>query len=348
MNALSHAGVKLTVSFLVVSAAWCSAQTDVNPRTLLEEIAASEHSARAWYAEGVETGELTGEGINLRTEVAFKAVFRDPSHLRWETTGDNRTLVVCDGADHWTYSEPGTGFYRYPVEVSPCASQLPSFDGLLDNLVSVTLAGGDHIQFEGASRGCGILRAEYSIPASRSTTVVPGTTIIRTMCVEPERRLILRDRTETRATGSNARFTRTITFSAYQRDSHIPEEAFRFEVPTGTFLDPGPQITEEHSGVVDGTYRVGSEVSRPRLIQKVEPSWTEEARQAGISGLVLVSFAVDSEGNPRGLTVTRGLGYGLDERAIEAVGQWRFLAALKNDAPVAVRDLTVAVGFRLP
>jgi TonB family protein len=211
--------------------------------------------------------------------------------------------------------------------------------------------GGDRIQFEGVSRDCDVIRAEYRIPAAipalkRGATA--GTTIIRTLCIEPKRRLILSDRMESWATGSNTRAIRTITFSSYERDVKIPEEAFRFEVPTGTFLDPGPQITEADSDGSDGRYRVGAGVSRPQLIQTAEPSLTEEARQAGVSGVVLVSFAVDSEGNPQDLAIARGLGYGLDERALDTVRQWRFRAGLKDGAPVAVGNLTVAVSFRMP
>jgi len=342
------ARVNLTAASLILPAALCSAQTSVDPRALLERIAASERGAPVRHAEGVETGELTGEGINLRTEVTFKSVFRDSSHVRWETTGDSRSLTVCDGVDHWTYSEPGIGFYRNPVAEGQCRSQLSAFDTLLDNLVSATIVGADHIPFEGVPRDCEMIRAEYRIPAPRSNRASDGTTIIRTACIEPKRNLILRDRTESWATGSNARFTRTITFSSYERNGEIPEGAFRFEVPTGTFLDPGPQITEADSGVADGTWRVGSGVSRPELIQKIEPSLTEEARQAGVSGLVLVSLAVDSEGNPRDCEVTRGLGFGLDEKALESVRQWRFRAGQKDGAPVAVGNLTVGVNFRLP
>jgi TonB family protein len=329
-----------------------AAQTSVDPRVLLEKLEASSRDAQAWRAEGVETGEVTGEGLNLHTETAFKAAFRDSSHVRWETSGDGRTLMVCDGVDRWTYAEPGTGFYRVALvptmEAGPCRPALPVLDGLLDHLASATVVGGDHIPFDGASRDCDIIRAEYRIPAGRGggqvsspgskTGVIAGTTIIRTLCVDSARKLILRDRTESWATGSNARSTRTITFSSYERDAKIPDETFRFEVPTGTFLDPGPQIDEGDAGGV----------SRPVLIQKVEPMWTEEARQAGISGMVLVSLTVDAEGRPQDLSVTRKLGYGLDESAIEAVRQWVFRAGLKDGAAVAVGKVTVAVDFRMP
>lgn len=356
---MSWADINLTAAFLVVSTVivstpLCAAQTNLDPHAVLEQISAAERAARVWNAEGVEIGELTGEGMNLHTEIQFKAAFRDPSHVRWETTGDNRTLMVCDGVDHWMYSEPGTGFYRIPLfssdgEPSPCRSRLPAYSDLLENLVSATIAGGDHVPFEGALRDCEIVHAEYWIPAARGAGATAGTTIIRTACVDPARKLILRDRTESWTTGSATRSTRTITFSSYQRDAEIPDEAFRFDVPTGTFLDPGPQIAEGDSGAVnaDGIWRAGNGVSRPQLIQKVEPSWTDEARQSAVSGLVLVSLTVDAEGNPRDLSVTRGLGHGLDEKALEAVRQWRFHPGLKDGAPVAVGGLTVAVDFRL-
>jgi TonB family protein len=266
--------------------------------------------------------------------------------------------MVCDGADRWTYSEPGTGFYRSPIiapggEASPCKSRLPDYRDLLDKLVSATITGTDHIRFEGVPTNCEIVHAEYWIPAARgagaTAGATAGTTIIRTACLDPARRLILRDRTESWTTGSSTRFTRTVTFSSYERDAAIPDDAFRFDVPTGTFLDPGPQIAEGESGAPDrtGAWHVGNGVSRPQLIQKVEPSFTDEARQSAISGLVLVSLAVDVDGTAKNLAVTRGLGHGLDEKALDAVHQWLFHPGLKDGAPVAVGGLTVAVDFHL-
>ncbi|HEY3823349.1 MAG TPA: energy transducer TonB [Bryobacteraceae bacterium] len=339
------ADINLAAVILVASASLCPAQSASNSRALLESIAASRHEARAWRAEGNETGELTGEGINLHTQMTFRAIFRDRSHALWETSGDTRTLSVCDGVDHWTFAEPGTGFHREPAKVSPCSSQLPTFEDLLYNMVSATSAGVDHISFEGAPRECQIIRAEYRIPAPTENPAVggkappAGTTLIRTVCVDPARKLILRDRTESWATGANTRFIRTVTFSSYQLDIEVPDSAFRFEVPTGTFLDPGPQLAEGDPG--------SSGVSRPRLIQKVDQAWTDEARQAGISGIVLVSLTVDPEGNPEHIAVTRGLGYGLDEKALEAVRQWRFSPGLKDGVP-ATANLTVAVDFHQP
>ena len=55
---------------------------------------------------------------------------------------------------------------------------------------------------------------------------------------------------------------------------------------------------------------------------------------------------VDDQGRPRDIRVVRGLGFGLDARAVEAVKQWRFQPAMKDGRPVNVQ-ISVEVGFRL-
>jgi TonB family protein len=54
------------------------------------------------------------------------------------------------------------------------------------------------------------------------------------------------------------------------------------------------------------------------------PQYSEEARIAGLEGTVMVQGVIAADGSARGLQVTRHLGLGLDERALEAVSQWRF------------------------
>ncbi len=55
---------------------------------------------------------------------------------------------------------------------------------------------------------------------------------------------------------------------------------------------------------------------------------------------------VDDQGRPRDIRVVRGLGFGLDARAINAVKQWRFQPAMKDGRPVNVQ-ISVEVGFKL-
>jgi len=63
---------------------------------------------------------------------------------------------------------------------------------------------------------------------------------------------------------------------------------------------------------------------------------------------VLISLIVDALGNPQSVIVKRPLGMGLDEKAIEAVKQWKFKPAIdqKTGKPVPVQ-ISVEVNFRL-
>ena len=78
-----------------------------------------------------------------------------------------------------------------------------------------------------------------------------------------------------------------------------------------------------------------------------EPAYTPQARLVQRQGTVVVSADIGPEGGaPHNVRVLRGLGLGLDERAIEAVEKWRFKPAEKDGKPVAVK-VTVRVNFRL-
>ena len=84
----------------------------------------------------------------------------------------------------------------------------------------------------------------------------------------------------------------------------------------------------------------------PQLLWKTEPEYSEEARRARFQGSVMLALDVDSEGHPRNIRVVRSLGLGLDERAVEAVAQWRFKPGLLNGRPVN-SPVSVEVSFRL-
>jgi TonB family protein len=93
-------------------------------------------------------------------------------------------------------------------------------------------------------------------------------------------------------------------------------------------------------------YRVGNGVTAPRLIFKLEPQYTEEARAAKYQGTVLLYIEVQPDGRATNIRVQRSLGLGLDEKAVEAVQQWRFTPGTKDGVPVPVAA-TIEVNFRL-
>ncbi|MCU1274359.1 MAG: TonB family protein [Bryobacterales bacterium] len=93
-------------------------------------------------------------------------------------------------------------------------------------------------------------------------------------------------------------------------------------------------------------HRVGGDVSAPSVLQKVDPEYTEEARAAMLSGTVVMSLEVGPDGLAQNARVSRGLGLGLDENAIDAISQWRFRPGIKDGQPVTVAA-TIEVNFRL-
>lgn len=95
-----------------------------------------------------------------------------------------------------------------------------------------------------------------------------------------------------------------------------------------------------------GVYRIGGDVTAPKVLSKVEPQYTEEARLAKYSGTAVLSVEIGADGVPRNIQVVRGLGLGLDDNAVAAVSTWRFQPATKEGAPVPVAA-QIEVNFRL-
>jgi periplasmic protein TonB len=87
-------------------------------------------------------------------------------------------------------------------------------------------------------------------------------------------------------------------------------------------------------------------LTAPRLIYRVEPQYTEEARSAKLAGTVILKIVVDEQGNAENIEVTKSLDEGLDQKAVEAVRAWRFAPGTKDGEPVRV-VASVEVNFRL-
>ena len=102
----------------------------------------------------------------------------------------------------------------------------------------------------------------------------------------------------------------------------------------------------EGGGVGGGIFHVGGGVSPPRAIFSPEPEFSEEARKAKYQGVVTLALVVGTDGRPSNIRVQSSLGMGLDEKAIEAVKNWRFDPAMKDGHPVRV-EIAVEVDFHL-
>jgi TonB family protein len=100
-------------------------------------------------------------------------------------------------------------------------------------------------------------------------------------------------------------------------------------------------------GTGGGPYRPGSGIDPPRLLREVKAEYTEEARRRGLTGGVDLEIVIKRDGTVGDVTVLKGLGGGLDQRAIAAVKQWRFSPARrKGEAVDVIVEVTVEFTLR--
>lgn len=114
-------------------------------------------------------------------------------------------------------------------------------------------------------------------------------------------------------------------------------------IGSGSGAGVGPGTGGGYGG---GLYRVGGGVSPPVAIYMPQAEFSEQARMAKYQGQCVVEVVVDAKGLPRNPRVVQHLGMGLDEKAIEAVKQYRFKPAMLAGHPVAV-DINVIVDFHI-
>jgi len=87
--------------------------------------------------------------------------------------------------------------------------------------------------------------------------------------------------------------------------------------------------------------------SSPECVYCPNPVFSDEARKAKLQGAVLLRLVVTPEGRAAQIHVVKGLGLGLDEKAVEAVREWRFKPAREPGGKLVAVGITVEVMFRL-
>jgi TonB family protein len=92
--------------------------------------------------------------------------------------------------------------------------------------------------------------------------------------------------------------------------------------------------------------KVGGDVKAPKVTYAPDPEYDEFAKQAHVEGMVRFRVIVDEQGLPRDIEITQPIGFGLDEKALEAISTWRFEPAKRGDQPVKVQ-INIEVNFRL-
>jgi periplasmic protein TonB len=134
-----------------------------------------------------------------------------------------------------------------------------------------------------------------------------------------------------------------------EADSHGPGKGGGTGTGTGTGIGQGDGSgvgPGSGGGTGGGPYRPGSGIEAPRLLHEVRADYTEEARQRNIAGDVVLEIVVRRDGSVGDVKILKGLPSGLNDKAVQAVRQWRFAPARRLGTPVDV-IVEVSVEFKL-
>jgi len=111
----------------------------------------------------------------------------------------------------------------------------------------------------------------------------------------------------------------------------------------------GPGVGPGYGGGIGGgAFRAGrGGVGFPQCLYCPNPTYTEEARKAKYQGTVLLRAIITADGRATNIQVIKGLGLGLDEKAVEAVRSWRFKPATGPDGRPVPAWTPIEINFRI-
>ncbi|MFN8007583.1 MAG: energy transducer TonB [Terriglobia bacterium] len=124
----------------------------------------------------------------------------------------------------------------------------------------------------------------------------------------------------------------------------VPMPAGRWTMQFSEMPDKNPAATTKVSA---NAQTVGSQVLlaagdaliQPRPLRKVDPGRPEDEELAKLRGLVVLYAVIRKDGGVDKVRVIRSLNPALDERAVEALKQWKFKPAMLGENPVEVQAL---------
>jgi TonB family protein len=112
---------------------------------------------------------------------------------------------------------------------------------------------------------------------------------------------------------------------------------------SGGGLGPG-----EGGGTGGGAFRAGvNGVGMPTCPYMPDPQYSDEARKAKYQGVVVLNGVITLDGRVVNIAVVQSPGLGLDEKAVEAVRQWRCIPAIGPNGKPVPTSVPIEVTFRL-
>jgi len=118
--------------------------------------------------------------------------------------------------------------------------------------------------------------------------------------------------------------------------------------PGATDDKTGMSASGAANGALAGVARPGvGGVTVPKCVYCPDPSYTDEARAAKFSGVVVLQVVVNAEGRAENISVVRKVGYGLEANAVETVRNWHFRPANGPDGNPVATVVPIEVSFRI-
>ena len=136
--------------------------------------------------------------------------------------------------------------------------------------------------------------------------------------------------------------------------AHTPEEVAGVENVMKSLQDLEAQRAKSEKTPVRLVGKSGAKTGQassqvetpPRAIYSPDVEYTEQAREAKLEGVCVVRILVGTDGKPQSVVVTKKLGMGLDEKAVETIKKWRFEPSRRYGKPIP-SYLTLNLGFKL-
>jgi TonB family protein len=330
--------MRFLIGLVPALALLAQSQTPPDARALLMRAGNSVLMADTVRLAGKETSEIElRDGGHLTVADSFELERSTGGRVRLETSGtDSPMLLVADGQYVWTYFARTQNYVKSAESITPANDAFGRLKFSRDpaSVDEAKIQREESLEFDGHPVACYVISAAYgSMPFS------PGASdVTRTVWVAKDGEQIMRDRwdfTASSAIGQSYKVHMTTDYTSFESGIPLPVNLFVFHAPPGS--------TETARALPPPN---GKPIGLAELVHEVKPAYSSEARAAGLQGTVSLYVEVNSDGTPGVVHVMQGLGLGLDERAIEAVKQYRYEA---RSGPFGATQsmLEVDVQFRL-
>lgn len=256
----------------------------------------------------------------------FTVFLRAPIEARFQQIGGlTPVIIVCDRENAWVYSPPLKRYRTQPAaEGALCSPIVGNWKSLSRTLKSPVLAGSRTVEIGGRKTNCEVVRGK-----SEATPPLSGD-INRELCIDAKTNLVASEQYQYGT--SYGYLSRTYTYSKIERDIDMLPDMFVLKLPPGIRATPYDLPVPEPFDSLGMPPQPG--ISMPRVL-KQEPVYT----RARIWGTVVLYVVIDTNGVASEIDVFRHLTPEVEASAIQAMKQWRFAPAMKDDKPIALGTL---------